>query len=117
MAQAKAACDRLIVGLNSDASVRRLKGKDRPVQAEAARAAVLASLSTVDLVVVFGEDTPIELIRRIRPDVLVKGADYAKENVVGWDVVERYGGRVALAPLVDGRSTSAVIQRILEAYK
>ena len=114
--QARGACDRLVVGLNSDASVRRLKGETRPVQNESARATVMASLASVDLVVIFAEDTPAELIKQVRPDVLVKGADYKKEQVVGWDTVEGYGGRVALAPLVDGKSTSAVIQRILEAY-
>jgi D-beta-D-heptose 7-phosphate kinase / D-beta-D-heptose 1-phosphate adenosyltransferase len=112
MAQAKAASDRLVVGLNSDASVRRLKGKDRPVQAEAARAAVLASLSTVDLVVVFGEDTPIELIRALKPDVLVKGADYRVDQVVGADLVHRWGGRVLLAELSPGHSTTATIRKL-----
>jgi D-beta-D-heptose 7-phosphate kinase/D-beta-D-heptose 1-phosphate adenosyltransferase len=81
--QARAACDRLVVGVNSDASVRRLKGKDRPIQDEAARATVLASLASVDAVVVFGEDTPIELIRGLKPDLLVKGADYTLDKVVG----------------------------------
>jgi D-beta-D-heptose 7-phosphate kinase / D-beta-D-heptose 1-phosphate adenosyltransferase len=112
MAQAKAASDRLVVGLNSDASVRRLKGKDRPVQVEAARAAVLASLSTVDLVVVFGEDTPIELIRALKPDVLVKGADYRVDQVVGADLVHRWGGRVLLAELSPGHSTTATIRKL-----
>ena len=112
MSQAKAACDRLVVGLNSDASVRRLKGKDRPVQSEAARAAVLASLASVDLVVVFDEDTPIELIRAIRPDVLVKGADYSVETVVGSDLVKGWGGRVVLAELSPGHSTTATIRKL-----
>ncbi len=112
MSQAKAACDRLIVGLNSDDSVRRLKGKDRPVQSEAARAAVLASLATVDLVVVFAEDTPLELIRALRPDVLVKGADYRVETVVGADLVHGWGGRVLLAELSPGHSTSATIRKL-----
>lgn len=112
MSQAKAACDRLVVGLNSDASVRRLKGKDRPVQSEAARAAVLSSLASVDLVVVFGEDTPLELIRALRPDVLVKGADYRLENVVGADLVHGWGGRVLLAELSPGHSTTATIRKL-----
>jgi D-beta-D-heptose 7-phosphate kinase/D-beta-D-heptose 1-phosphate adenosyltransferase len=112
MGQAKAACDRLIVGLNSDASVRRLKGKDRPVQVEAARAAVLASLSTVDLVVVFEEDTPIELIKALQPDVLVKGADYSVDQVVGADLVHGWGGRVLLAELSPGHSTTATIRKL-----
>jgi D-beta-D-heptose 7-phosphate kinase/D-beta-D-heptose 1-phosphate adenosyltransferase len=112
MSQAKAACDRLIVGLNSDDSIRRLKGKDRPIQAEAARAAVLASLASVDLVVVFGEDTPVELIKALRPDVLVKGADYRLDQVVGADLVQGWGGRVLLAELAAGHSTTATIRKI-----
>lgn len=110
--QARAACDRLIVGLNSDASVRRLKGETRPVQNETARAIVLASLAHVDLVVVFGEDTPIELIAALRPDVLVKGADYTVDKVVGSDLVRSYGGRVVLADLVPGQSTTRTVARI-----
>jgi D-beta-D-heptose 7-phosphate kinase/D-beta-D-heptose 1-phosphate adenosyltransferase len=107
--QARGACDRLIVGLNNDASVRRLKGEGRPIQTAAARATVLASMSTVDLVVVFDEDTPQALIEALRPDVLVKGADYARRNVVGADFVESYGGKVILADLVEGLSTTATI--------
>jgi D-beta-D-heptose 7-phosphate kinase/D-beta-D-heptose 1-phosphate adenosyltransferase len=109
LAQARAACDRLIVGLNSDASTRRLKGEGRPVQSEAARAAVLASLADVDLVVVFSEDTPLELIEALRPDVLVKGADYARDQVVGADLVERHGGKLILVELAPGHSTSDTI--------
>ncbi|MDP6953959.1 MAG: D-glycero-beta-D-manno-heptose 1-phosphate adenylyltransferase, partial [Alphaproteobacteria bacterium] len=112
MRQARAACDRLVVGLNSDASVARLKGPDRPVQGEAARALVLASLEDVDLVVVFGEDTPLALIERFRPDVLVKGADYALDEVVGGDLVRGWGGRVVLANLEPGHSTSRSIERL-----
>ena len=111
--QARAACDRLVVGLNSDESVRRLKGETRPVQSETARATVLASLSSVDLVVVFGEDTPQAVIEALRPDVLVKGADYALEQVVGGAFVRSYGGRVLLADLSAGHSTSATIARML----
>ena len=107
--QARAACDRLIVGLNSDASVRRLKGETRPIQSEAARAAVMASLSDVDLVVIFGEDTPLSLIEAVKPDVLVKGADYKRENVVGGDFVESYGGKVVLADVVPSYSTTATV--------
>ncbi|GAB4370955.1 MAG: D-glycero-beta-D-manno-heptose-7-phosphate kinase [Kiloniellaceae bacterium] len=110
--QARAACDRLVVGLNSDASVRRLKGPTRPVQGEAARAAVLASLASVDRVVVFGEDTPLKLIEALKPDVLVKGADYSLAQVVGADVVQGYGGRVVLAELAPGHSTTATIERL-----
>jgi D-beta-D-heptose 7-phosphate kinase/D-beta-D-heptose 1-phosphate adenosyltransferase len=112
MRQAKAACDRLVVGLNSDASVARLKGPTRPVQSEASRAAVLASLATVDAVVIFGEDTPLELIKTVRPDVLVKGADYTVETVVGAEFVQSYGGKVVLAQLEDGHSTTATIARM-----
>jgi D-beta-D-heptose 7-phosphate kinase/D-beta-D-heptose 1-phosphate adenosyltransferase len=110
--QARAVCDRLVVGLNSDASVRRLKGDGRPVQQEAARAAVLASLGCVDLVCVFDEDTPEALLREIRPDVLVKGADYAIDEVVGADLVRSWGGRVMLAELMPGHSTTATVERI-----
>ena len=113
---AKEQGDLLVVGVNTDASIRRLKGPKRPIINEDDRLSVLEELESIDYLVQFDEDTPLELIEAIRPDVLVKGADYAKEQVVGWDVVEAYGGRVALAPLVDGRSTSNVIERILEAY-
>ncbi len=112
LSQAKEGCDRLVVGLNSDSSVKRLKGPDRPVQSEAARATVLASLATVDMVVIFGEDTPLELIEAIRPDVLVKGADYTLDQVVGAEFVQSYGGSVLLAELTPGHSTSATIARI-----
>jgi D-beta-D-heptose 7-phosphate kinase/D-beta-D-heptose 1-phosphate adenosyltransferase len=112
LSQARKACDRLIVGLNSDASTRRLKGDSRPVQSEAARAAVLGSLASVDLVVIFDEDTPIKLIEALRPDVLVKGADYALDQVVGGDIVQGYGGRVMLATLEPGHSTTATISRM-----
>lgn len=110
--QARAACDRLVVGLNSDASVARLKGPKRPIQAEAARASVLASLAAVDLVVVFGDDTPLALIEALKPDVLVKGADYRRDQVVGGAEVERWGGTVVLADLLDGHSTSGTIERL-----
>lgn len=112
LAQAKAACDRLIVGLNSDASVVRLKGADRPVQGEAGRGTVLASLASVDLVVVFEEDTPLQLIGALKPDVLVKGADYTRATVVGAKEVESWGGRVMLADLKPGHSTTATIRRL-----
>jgi D-beta-D-heptose 7-phosphate kinase/D-beta-D-heptose 1-phosphate adenosyltransferase len=112
LAQAKAACDRLIVGLNTDASVQVLKGPTRPVQKEGARATVLASLSSVDLVVLFDDDTPRALIEAFRPDVLVKGADYTVETVVGSDIVLGYGGRVLLADLKAGQSTTNLIGRM-----
>jgi D-beta-D-heptose 7-phosphate kinase/D-beta-D-heptose 1-phosphate adenosyltransferase len=101
----------LVVGLNSDASVRRLKGKDRPIQNEQARAEVLAALEAVDLVVVFEQDTPVELIRRVRPRVLVKGGDYRRDQVVGHEVVEEQGGEVILVDLVPGFSTTRIVQR------
>jgi D-beta-D-heptose 7-phosphate kinase/D-beta-D-heptose 1-phosphate adenosyltransferase len=113
---AKAQGDLLVVGVNTDAGIRRLKGSKRPIINEQDRISVLEELESIDYLVRFDDDTPIRLIEAIKPDVLVKGADYTKEQVVGWDLVEASGGRVALAPLIDGRSTSAVIQRILEAY-
>ena len=113
---AKAQGDLLVVGVNTDASISALKGPKRPVVAEDDRIGVLEELESIDYLIKFGEQTPIELIRAIEPDVLVKGADYKKEQVVGWDLVEARGGKVALAPLIDGRSTSNVIRRILEAY-
>lgn len=109
--KARAACDRLIVGLNSDASVKRLKGPERPVQTEAARSAVLSSLAAVDVVTIFGEDTPLELITALRPDLLVKGADYSVDQVVGADVVQSAGGQVLLVDLEAGHSTTAIIDR------
>jgi D-beta-D-heptose 7-phosphate kinase/D-beta-D-heptose 1-phosphate adenosyltransferase len=114
---AKRQGDLLVVAVNTDTSIRRLKGNKRPIISEQDRVSVLEELESIDYLVKFDQDTPMELIEAIRPDVLVKGADYAKEQVVGWEVVEGYGGCVALAPLVDGRSTSAVIERILEAYR
>jgi D-beta-D-heptose 7-phosphate kinase/D-beta-D-heptose 1-phosphate adenosyltransferase len=107
----RAACDRLVVGLNSDASVRRLKGEGRPIQAIHARADVLAALEAVDLVVVFGTDTPLELIRLLRPSVLIKGGDYRKEDVVGGEMVEADGGQVVLVDLLPGHSTTRIAQR------
>ena len=110
--QARAACDRLIVGLNSDASTARLKGPTRPINHETARGAVLASVAAVDLVVVFEEDTPFSLIAAIKPDALVKGADYQLDQVVGADLVRSYGGKVILAALTPGHSTTATIGRL-----
>jgi len=108
---ARGACDRLIVGLNSDASVRRLKGEGRPVQHERARSEVLAALEAVDLVILFEEDTPIELIRQIKPGVLVKGGDYTREQVVGHEIVEACGGEVRLVDVLPGFSTTSLVNR------
>ena len=110
--QSAAQGDRLIVGLNSDASVRRLKGPTRPIQNENSRALLLAALSDVDAIVLFNEDTPLELITALRPDVLVKGSDYTIGAVVGADVVQQGGGRVYLARLVDGCSTTGIVRKI-----
>jgi len=108
---ARAACDRLIVGLNSDTSVRRIKGEGRPVQHQSARAEVLAALEAVDLVVIFEEDTPIDLVRRIRPGVLAKGGDYTRERVVGHEVVDAYGGQVLLVDLLPDSSSTSLVNR------
>ncbi|MFZ1375154.1 MAG: D-glycero-beta-D-manno-heptose 1-phosphate adenylyltransferase [Geothrix sp.] len=112
LADARALGDFLVVGLNSDASVARLKGSSRPLQDEAARAAILLGLRSVDAVVRFEEDTPLELIRALRPDVLVKGGDYTPETVVGRDLVEGLGGKLVLIPFLPGHSTSRIEQRI-----
>ena len=112
LAEARGACDKLVVGLNSDWSVKRLKGKERPSQTERARAAVLSSLETVDLVIIFNEDTPEHLIKEIKPDVLVKGADYSIETVIGADFVQGYGGEIILVEIVPGFSTTATIARM-----
>ena len=111
---ARRACDRLIVGLNSDASVKRLKGEGRPVQDESARAEVLAALEAVDLVAVFEEDTPIGLIAKVRPSVLVKGGDYTREQVVGHEIVEAAGGEVVLVDILPGHSTTSLVHRARE---
>ena len=111
LAEARAACDRLVVGLNSDASTTRLKGKGRPINPAEGRGEVLAALEAVDLVVVFEEDTPLELIKRVRPGALIKGADYKREDVVGHEVVEAAGGNVILVGLVPGHSTTAIVER------
>lgn len=112
LAAARAQCDRLIVALNTDASVRRLKGPGRPVQAEAARAVVLAGMASVDLVVLFDQDTPEALIARLLPDLLFKGADYTEAQVVGGDIVRAHGGQVRLIPLEPGHSTTAMVGRM-----
>ena len=114
MVDAASRCDRLIVGLNTDASVRGLKGPSRPVNQELDRANVLAALSMVSAVVLFDDETPLHLIETLQPDVLMKGADYTKEQVVGWEMVEAYGGRVELIPLKQGYSTTGMIEKMAQ---
>jgi len=108
--------DLLVVGLNDDASVRRLKGENRPLIGQADRAHVMAALDAVDYVTLFSEPTPMALIEALRPDVLVKGGDYALDEVVGRDFVESYGGHVEIVPLVEGFSTSDIVRRIVERH-
>lgn len=104
--------DTLLVGINSDASVRRLKGPSRPVRMEKERAYVIAALGMVDAVVIFEQDTPLELIRALEPDVLVKGGDYTEASVVGAQEVRALGGRVVIVPLTPGHSTSAIVEKL-----
>jgi rfaE bifunctional protein, domain II len=112
LSQAAAETDYLIVGLNSDASTKRLKGDSRPLNDEQSRALVLASLLMVDLVVIFEEDTPLNLITSLRPDVLVKGGDYTLDQIVGSKEVMEYGGRVIINPIVEGFSTTGIIGKM-----
>jgi rfaE bifunctional protein nucleotidyltransferase chain/domain len=112
LAKASELADILIIGLNTDESVRKLKGKGRPIQDEVSRAMTLASLRFVDAVVYFGEDTPFELINSIKPDVLVKGADYKPEDIVGYDIVHSKGGEIITLEYIEGYSTSAIEKRI-----
>jgi rfaE bifunctional protein nucleotidyltransferase chain/domain len=114
LAAARAEGDALVVALNSDQSTRRLKGPDRPVRPEVDRAYVLAALESVDAVTVFEEDTPLELIRHLRPDVLVKGGDYSVDTVVGSEDVRDWGGRVVIVPLTAGHSTTGLIARLTD---
>ncbi|NLW80571.1 MAG: D-glycero-beta-D-manno-heptose 1-phosphate adenylyltransferase [Desulfovibrionales bacterium] len=114
--RARALGSLLVVGLNSDASVRRLKGPTRPVNDQKSRALVLAGLACVDFVVIFEEDTPYELVTKIRPAVLVKGGDWPVECIVGRDLVEARGGRVLSIPLLEGYSTTGIIERILALH-
>jgi glycerol-3-phosphate cytidylyltransferase len=112
--KAKQQGDILILGLNSDASVRRLKGEKRPINSEMDRAIVISELKSIDYVVIFEEDTPQEIISLIVPDKLVKGGDYKKEDVVGKEIVESNGGEVVIIPFVDGKSTTNIINKINE---
>jgi len=113
LSEARAACDRLIVALNTDASVKRLKGPARPLQNEMARATVMASMTPVDLVILFDQDTPLEAIQALRPDVLVKGSDYTVDQVIGGDLVQSWGGKVVLVTLREGHSTTGTIRRMI----
>lgn len=104
--------DALIVGLNGDSSVRRLKGPGRPIRSEAERAYVLAALEAVDIVVIFEQDTPLELVRELRPDVIVKGGDYTLDSIVGAREVQSWGGEAIVVPLTPGQSTSSIIEKL-----
>jgi len=114
---AKSLGDLLVLGLNSDASVRGLKGDRRPLVPEAERAEVLAGLESVDCVILFDEDTPLSLIRDLQPHILVKGGDWPEDRIVGAAEVRSWGGRVVVAPLVEGRSTTNVVEKILQVYR
>ncbi|MCP3921834.1 MAG: bifunctional D-glycero-beta-D-manno-heptose-7-phosphate kinase/D-glycero-beta-D-manno-heptose 1-phosphate adenylyltransferase HldE [Desulfobacterales bacterium] len=115
--KSRALGDRLIIGLNSDDSVRRLKGSERPILSEQDRGSILSALGCVDLVVVFGEDTPLNLIENLQPDILIKGADYKMNEVVGREIVESYGGKVALVPLLKGHSTTGIAEKVKSGKK
>ncbi|MEW6511347.1 MAG: D-glycero-beta-D-manno-heptose 1-phosphate adenylyltransferase [Bacteroidota bacterium] len=117
LAAARRMGDVLVVGLNTDASIRRIKGKGRPINPARDRAAVLAALASVNYVALFADDTPLRMIRRLRPDVLVKGADWKKSQIVGAEDVERSGGVVKTVRLTPGRSTTGTIGRILRAHR
>jgi D-beta-D-heptose 7-phosphate kinase/D-beta-D-heptose 1-phosphate adenosyltransferase len=117
LTQAKSLGEVLVVGINSDASVKRLKGARRPILSETERVLLLSALAMVDYVTIFNEDTPLELIRLLRPHVLVKGGDWGLETVVGREIVEAEGGKVVLIPYQAGFSTTDIIDRIVEAYR
>lgn len=114
--KAKALGDILVIGLNSDASVKKIKGDKRPIVSQKERAEVLSAMEMVDYIVIFNEPTPIRLIKAIQPDVLVKGADWKEKEIVGADVVKAKGGRVARIRLARGRSTTDIIQRVLKLH-
>lgn len=110
--QSKSAADKLVVGLNTDDSVKAIKGDTRPIQDEGSRARVLAAMRCVDLVVFFGENTPLEIIEKIRPDIIIKGGDYVESEMIGYDYVKAYGGKTLILPFEDGYSTSRIIEKI-----
>ena len=110
--EARGRGDHLVVGLNTDASVKRLKGQDRPIRTEAERAYVLAALEAVDCVVLFPEDTPLELVLELKPDVIVKGGDYSESTIVGAREVVEWGGEVVVIPLTPGQSTTSIIEKL-----
>ena len=113
LAKAASLGSKFIIGLNTDASVKRLKGKNRPVNPEYARAFVLASLIYTDKIILFEEDTPLELIRYIQPDILVKGSDYSPENIIGYDIVKAKGGKIMTIDLTEGYSTTSILDKIV----
>lgn len=115
LTQAKLLGDLLVIGVNSDSSVRRLKGPERPVMCEAERMEMLLALKPVDYVFLFDEETPIELIRKIKPDILVKGGDWPVEKIVGADFVQTYGGQVISLPYIEGSSTTNIIEKVISS--
>lgn len=114
--KAKKLGDVLILGLNSDSSIKRIKGDKRPILSETERATLLSYLEMVDYISIFTEDTPYNLINHIKPHILVKGGDWSVENIVGKDIVEKYGGKVVNIPYIEGKSTTSIIERILKLY-
>ncbi len=116
LTEAKSLGDILIVGLNSDSSVKMIKGEKRPIVAEENRAYVLANLKPVDYVVIFSEDTPYETIKKIMPDILVKGADWAEDKIVGSDIVKQSGGEIKRITFVENNSSTNIIERIIQLY-
>lgn len=116
LADAKAKGDYLVVALNSDASINKIKGKKRPIVAQADRLRIMASLASVDFVVLFAQKDPLKVIKALSPDILIKGSDWSKKNIVGADFVESYGGKVLTVNLVKGRSTSALIKKIVRNF-
>lgn len=112
LSSARAMGDTLVIGLNTDESVRNLKGSSRPVKDQVTRAAILASMEFVNYVILFNDPTPIDLIREVRPDILVKGGDYREEEIVGYDIVSSYGGKVTTIPFLEGFSSTSLINKI-----